>query len=210
MNIYISDIEVRADNGPGRPAGDAREGDAPGPDLPSGLVVRLLDPHEDERGCFTELFRQEWGLGVEPIQWNAVRSESGVLRGVHVHLRHSDYLTVPVGRATIGLRDLRHSSSTFGLTATVELGEARPAALGIPPGVAHGFYFHVRSLHVYAVSHYWDKSDELGCRWDDPALAIAWPEEPSLLSTRDASLGPLSSLESAVASGVAPESSRVW
>lgn len=178
--------------------------------MPLGSVLRALEPHEDERGSFTELFRQEWGLGVEPIQWNAVRSEAGVLRGVHVHLRHSDYLTVPVGRATIGLRDLRPSSPTFGLTATVELGEAQPTALTIPPGVAHGFYFHVPSLHVYAVSHYWDKSDELGCRWDDPALGFLWPEEPRLLSTRDAGLGPLSALESAVATGVALESSRVW
>ncbi len=156
------------------------------PLLPAGTLLRPLEPHLDERGSFTELFRAEWETGVSPIQWNAVRSEAGVLRGVHVHLSHYDYLTVPAGRADVGLRDLRHGSPTHGLTALIELGEERPAALVIPPGVAHGFYFHEPSLHVYAVSEYWNPDDELGCRWDDPELAIPWPVRSPRLSERDA------------------------
>ena len=57
----------------------------------------------------------------------------------------------------------------------VELDGERPAALAIPHGVAHGFYFHEPSLHVYAVSAYWDPEDELGCHWADPDLEIPWP-----------------------------------
>jgi dTDP-4-dehydrorhamnose 3,5-epimerase len=125
--------------------------------LPAGTVFRPLEAHADERGVFTELYRREWGTGVEPIQWNAVWSEAGVLRGTHVHIRHDDYLTVPVGRASIGLRDLRRGSPTEGLAALVELGRERPGALVIPRGVAHGFYFHEPSLHVYAVSEYWNR-----------------------------------------------------
>ena len=109
------------------------------------------------------------------MQWNAVWSEAGVLRGVHVHVRHDDYLTVPVGRASVGLRDLRRGSPTEGLTALVELGREQPGALVIPHGVAHGFYFHEPSLHVYAVSEYWDPADELACNWADPELGIEWP-----------------------------------
>ena len=124
--------------------------------LPAGTVFRPLEAHADERGVFTELYRREWGTGAEPIQWNAVWSEAGVLRGVHVHVRHDDYLTVPVGRASVGLKDLRRGSPTEGLAALVELGRERPGALVIPHGVAHGFYFHEPSLHVYAVSEYWD------------------------------------------------------
>src|SRR3954452_9738350 len=78
--------------------------------LPTGTMLQPLEAHADERGVFTERYRREWGLGAEPVQWNAVWSEAGVLRGVHVHLRHDDYLTVPVGRASVGLRDLRHGS----------------------------------------------------------------------------------------------------
>ena len=58
--------------------------------LPAGVVVRPLESHVDDRGTFTELYRQEWATGVSPIQWNAVRSDGGVLRGVHVHLPSSN------------------------------------------------------------------------------------------------------------------------
>src|SRR6185436_4644545 len=119
--------------------------------LPQGVLHSPLVPQADERGVFTELFRDSWSLEVEPSQWNAVSSVANALRGVHAHWRHTDYLTVVAGRATIGLHDLREGSTTEGLGATVELRADRPASLVVPPGVAHGFYFHEPSLHVYAV-----------------------------------------------------------
>jgi len=157
--------------------------------LPAGVRIRELDPHADSRGVFTELFRSSWELDVRPVQWNAVRSDANVLRGVHVHLRHSDYLTVPCGKAFVGLHDMRHASTTAGLSTLVELGDDSPCGVTIPPGVAHGFYFTEPSLHVYAVSHEWDPDDELGCRWDDPELGIPWPCTSPHVSARDASLG---------------------
>lgn len=159
--------------------------------LPDDVRLIPLEPHSDDRGTFIELFRGEWETGVEPIQWNAVHSEAGVLRGVHVHPRHDDYLTVVRGRATIGLRDLRDSSPTVGAAACVELTAEQPAAISIPHGVAHGFYFHEPSTHIYAVSHYWDMADELGCRWNDPALEIPWPQQDAHISPRDQDLPPL-------------------
>lgn len=165
--------------------------------LPHGVELRALTPHADSRGVFTELFRDSWALDIAPAQWNVVRSEPNVLRGVHAHWRHADYLTVVAGRATIGLHDLREGSPTEGLGATVELAEDAPRALTIPTGVAHGFYFHGPSIHVYAVSHEWDPADELGCRWDDPELAIEWPSTEPAISDRDRELGPLSELRRA-------------
>lgn len=156
--------------------------------LPAGLLLRPLEPHGDDRGTFIELFRREWETEVEPIQWNAVHSEEGVLRGVHVHPTHDDYLTIVRGRAIIGLRDLRDDSETAEATACVELDAERPKAITIPHGVAHGFYFAEPSTHVYAVSHYWDLADELGCRWDDPGLEIPWPQKDAHISPRDEQL----------------------
>ena len=77
------------------------------PVLPAGVRLVPLTPHVDERGVFTELFRASWDVGVAPIQWNAASSHANVLRRVHAHVRHADYLTLAVGRATIGLHDLR-------------------------------------------------------------------------------------------------------
>jgi dTDP-4-dehydrorhamnose 3,5-epimerase len=165
--------------------------------LPAGVELIRLRPHADSRGVFTELFRDSWRLDVAPAQWNVVRSEPNVLRGVHAHWRHADYLTVVTGRAEIGLHDLRDDSPTAGVGAVVALDADDPHGLTIPTGVAHGFYFPEQALHVYAVSHEWDPADELGCRWDDPELRISWSCPDPLLSERDRTLGPLTQLRDA-------------
>jgi dTDP-4-dehydrorhamnose 3,5-epimerase len=173
--------------------------------LPEGVVLHPLASHRDERGSFTELFREEWATGIRPVQWNAVASEAAVLRGVHVHVRHADYLTVVRGRAIVGLRDLRAASATAGLATCIELSADAMAAIVIPTRVAHGFLFTEPSMHVYAVSHYWDVEDELGCHWADPELGIPWPAEAGepRLSPRDAAAPPLKELLARLSAGVA-------
>ena len=157
--------------------------------LPAGVVRRALDMHEDFRGCLTELFRREWNLGIDPVQWNFVRSEAGVLRGVHVHVKHDDYLIVAMGQATIGMRDLR-PGSTEGRVSLVEMSGEHMEAIRIPAGVAHGFYFHTPAIHIYSVSRYWDLADELGCHWADADLGIPWRFETAVVSPRDENLPP--------------------
>lgn len=160
----------------------------------AGIQLRPLTMHADARGCFTEVFRQHWDVGLQPVQWNIVRSVPNVLRGVHLHRRHADYLTILTGRALVGLCDLRPESPTHGVAGLVEMVGDDLAGLEIPPGVAHGFYFVESSLHLYAVTHYWDHADELGCRWNDPDLRIPWPIRDPLLSPRDQQLGSLAEL----------------
>jgi dTDP-4-dehydrorhamnose 3,5-epimerase len=102
-----------------------------------------------------------------------------------VHVRHDDYLMVIAGRGVFGLRDMRSRTTTPDAIALVELSAGNPATLVIPHGVAHGFYFFEPSITFYAVTHYWDMQDELGCRWDDPELEIPWPVTEARLSPRD-------------------------
>ena len=162
--------------------------------LPVGVYTRALDMHRDDRGCFTEIFRAEWPTGAEPLQWNLMSSAAGVLRGVHVHPKHIDYLVLAQGRASIGLRDLRAGSATYGLASLLELSGAQLAALVIPPGVAHGFLFHEPSLLVYAVDEYWRADDEMGCHWADPELGIPWPVTSAQTSARDTAAQPFRAL----------------
>jgi len=164
------------------------------PELPAGAGVRELTMHSDHRGSFTEAFRREWDMGIDPVQWNVVKSNAGTIRGVHVHPRHTDSLVVVSGTATIGLRDLREGSPTSQRSATFVLTGEQLSALLIPPGVAHGFLFHEPTITVYAVSRYWDTGDELACHWADPGLGIDWPFAPSSVSARDADAGTLNEL----------------
>lgn len=154
-----------------------------------GVHVRRLEPHADERGVFTELFRAEWESTCAPVQWNVAQSHAGVLRGVHVHAKHHDYLVVLSGVLVLGLHDIRSDSLARGRSCTLTLDAATPQALSIPAGVCHGFYFPVPSVHVYGVTAYWDPRDELGCRFDAPELGLAWPNATPRLSARDQHAG---------------------
>jgi len=153
-----------------------------------------LKAFSDSRGIFTEVYRKSWDIGIEPVQWNVVRSEANVLRGVHAHIQHDDYLLILEGEASIGLKDLRLGSPTFTQSEMISLSGTEPATLFIPKGVAHGFYFHTSAMHLYSVSHYWNLDDELGCFWNDPALELDWPATNPLLSERDASASSLADM----------------
>jgi dTDP-4-dehydrorhamnose 3,5-epimerase len=148
-----------------------------------------LATHGDSRGDFTEIFRAEWPAVPAPVQWNFVRSEANVLRGVHVHVRHHDYLTLVDGRMRLYLHDIRPWSDTAGRTCELDLVGDRLQAVAIPPGVAHGFFFPAPSAHVYSVSEYWRPDDDLACRWDSEGLAMRIDSAAPLLSRRDREAG---------------------
>lgn len=135
-----------------------------------------LSSHTDSRGILTEIFRQDFTCHPPPVQWNLVQSKENVLRGVHVHVSHFDYLVIISGRIQVGLRDLRGGTAAARQGELVELTAEHRSMLMIPPGYAHGFYFPEPTTYVYGLSEYWNpEHDEFGCRWDDPALGIPWP-----------------------------------
>src|SRR3989304_9839168 len=101
--------------------------------LPAGVRLLPLQMNRDDRGVFTEVFRRSWDTGIEPVQWNFVRSQAGVLRGGHVHVRPVDYLIVLEGRASIGLRDLRRGSPPGGGGARGGGGGGRGQGARAPP-----------------------------------------------------------------------------
>jgi dTDP-4-dehydrorhamnose 3,5-epimerase len=154
-----------------------------------GVVVHDLTPHHDSRGNLVEIFRESWNLGDRPVQFNAVTSAVGVLRGVHVHVRHVDHLVLVSGRMIFGLHDLRPWSPTARRSRQLELDTTTPRAVVIPVGVAHGFYFAEPSLLVYGASTYWNPDDEIACRWDAPELHLSWPTRAPILSEQDTVAG---------------------
>lgn len=140
----------------------------------------------DDRGYFFESFRREWlPAAREMIQGNCSFSRAGVLRGLHYHLKQADLWTVPSGAVRAALYDFRASSPTRGNHEVLEMGDAQRVGLYIPKGVAHGFFAVKDSFMTYLVDEYYDNSDELGIRWDDPALGIDWGATSPIVSERD-------------------------
>lgn len=151
-----------------------------------GVVLRELQYHADDRGNLSEIYRQEWHSDIRLSQWNVSHCVNNSLRGVHLHLKHTDYLVVLSGRFVFGLRDLRRDSESFGRTAMLDL---TGGALLIPPGVAHGFHCVAEGTLVYGLSHSWDLEDDLACRWDDPDHGLVFPATDPILSARDRDAG---------------------
>jgi dTDP-4-dehydrorhamnose 3,5-epimerase len=181
---------------PGTPA---TAGETSATALPRGVTLWPLQPHRDERGSFAELYRQNWATGIEPRQWGLLATEANVLRGMHVHPRHDEFIAVTAGRLFVALKDLRPRSPSYLQAAPLLLTGETPALLTLPRGVAHGFYAHTSCSVLIAATAYYDPTDDLGCLWSDPDLGIDWPCRDPQLSARDRDAPPLASLVAAVA-----------
>ena len=179
-------------------------------DGPLLLTPRLF---ADERGFFQESWNQRSfaaALGVEleqvPVfhQDNHSRSSRGVLRGLHYQLppEPQGKLVRCVSGAIFDVAvDLRRSSPSYGQWVGAVLSDENHAQLWIPVGFAHGFLTLSESADVlYKASGFWSRDCERSLRWDDPALAIAWPldqlgGQPPLLAPKDAAAPDLAAAE---------------
>ena len=165
--------------------------------------------HADERGSFTELWRSSWLHGVrsrdaklEMSQANVSRSDAGVLRGLHFHLRQADYWVQLEGRAFVALVDLREMLDGRDELSVETFDLDRGDALFIPEGVAHGFFAYVPMTLVYLVTNEYDGTDELGFAWNDEQARVQWPVSAPTLSGRDSSNPALRDVISRMRSGV--------
>ena len=153
----------------------------------------------DARGAFLNAFRAQeevfariWGnRGIAQV--NLSRTEAaGAIRGMHLQSQpHGEAKLVRCLKGCVWdvAVDLRRDSTTLGKWHAVQLNPDLGNALLIPEGCAHGFQvLEAGSELLYLHSGAWVPEAEMGVRWDDPQLAIAWPLAITELSDRDRSL----------------------
>ena len=153
----------------------------------AGVQLFRLEPHRDDRGSLTEVYRRAWVEGGrEARQANLSWSHPGVLRGLHWHYRRANFWCVLSGVAHVALVDLREGSPTRKAThmKRIDAGSQR-YGLSIPPGVAHGFFAETDVLMLLLVDAYYTGDDEHGLAWNDPGLGLSWPSQRPVLSERD-------------------------
>jgi dTDP-4-dehydrorhamnose 3,5-epimerase len=97
------------------------------------------------------------------------------------------------GVATVGLCDLRDDSSSSGCAYSLRV-TAATLALVIPPGVAHGFFFHTESAHLNGLSNEWEPDDDGRFHWADRSSGLHWPVATPIVSARDAAAPSLAHL----------------
>jgi dTDP-4-dehydrorhamnose 3,5-epimerase len=169
--------------------------------------VLLVEPEVfgDARGFFFESFNQrklEAALGMAPrfVQDNHSMSRRGVLRGLHYQLPHPQGKLVRVVRGEVFdvAVDLRRGSPTLGRWSGEVLSAENKRQLWMPEGFAHGFVVLSESAEfLYKTTDYWYAEHERCIRWDDPDLAIAWPDVGGLpiVSAKDAAGKPFREAE---------------
>lgn len=167
-----------------------------------GVLVFEPKLFGDERGFFMESFNQRLfddavGAPVAFVQDNHSRSARGVLRGLHFQRAphaQGKLVRVAAGAVFDVAVDIRPGSATYGRWVGVELSADNHRQLWIPPGLAHGFLVLSDSADfLYKTTDYYAPQAEGSLRWDDPDLAIAWP---------DAGVAPVLSAKDAVAPGL--------
>ena len=157
--------------------------------------VVVLEPQvfRDERGSFRTAFRADdfasLGFESEFVQDNVSVSGPRVLRGLHFQEPNGQAKLVCVTRGEVFdvAVDVRVGSPTFGRATWATLSETNYRQMLIPSGFAHGFVVtSPGAVVVYKCSRFYSPADERTIRWDDPALAIPWPETEPVLAARDA------------------------
>lgn len=159
--------------------------------------VLILEPKVfgDERGFFQESFNaRDFEAAVKAgcifVQDNHSKSSRGVLRGLHYQIQKPQGKLVRVIEGAIFdvAVDIRKDSPTFGSWVGVELSSENKKQLWIPPNFAHGFLVVSDVAQVlYKATDYYAPEYECSIRWDDPQVAIDWPDlsMSPLLSKKD-------------------------
>lgn len=160
--------------------------------------VLLLTPRklEDARGFFSETWNRQTlaGLGIAAdfVQDNCSLSrQQGVVRGLHFQTPpHPQGKLIRVIRGAIFdvAVDLRRASPAYGKFVSAVLSANNWQQLWVPVGFAHGFCTIEPDTEVaYKTTGYYAPECDKGLAWDDPALAIPWPVDPSaaILADKD-------------------------
>jgi dTDP-4-dehydrorhamnose 3,5-epimerase len=153
-----------------------------------GVYTLEIEPHADERGFFARVWDGELlaaaGVDARVSQPRiTLNHRAGTLRGLHFQRPpHAETKLVRCTRGSIYdvVVDIRPESDTHLRWLGVELSEENRRTLYVPEGFAHGYHTLADATEVwYQMSVPYAPESAGGLRWNDPHLAIEWPDPPA-------------------------------
>jgi dTDP-4-dehydrorhamnose 3,5-epimerase len=160
----------------------------------AGVFVLTQERREDARGFFARTYDRDAfaaaGLVTDITQCSiSFNHRRGTIRGLHLQVApFAEAKLVRVTRGSIHdvVVDVREGSPTRGQHVAVALTAALGNQVYVPPGFAHGFQTLEDETEVfYQISAAYSPEHARGYRFDDPTLAIRWPEPVTVISDRD-------------------------
>jgi dTDP-4-dehydrorhamnose 3,5-epimerase len=158
----------------------------------AGVTIVEPDVFHDARGFFLESWRADkyaaGGIDARFVQNNHSRSTRGTVRGLHAQREHPQGKLVRVlaGAVVDVVVDIRRGSPTWLKWIAVELSAENFRQIYVPGGYAHGICVasEVADLE-YMCTDFYDPSDELRIKWNDPQIGVEWPAAEPVLSGKD-------------------------
>lgn len=164
------------------------------PTLIAEAFVVDLEPRVDHRGAFARAFcKREFAaahIEFDIVQCNlASTTRAGVVRGLHFQeppAQERKLVRCVAGAVFDVLVDMRLQSPTYRKVFCMRLDATERRALFVPSGVAHGYQALADGTEfLYMTDQYYAPGREQGVRYDDPAIAVAWPLPPRDVADRD-------------------------
>lgn len=152
------------------------------------------EPRSDNRGFFARAFCADefnhQGLCSSFVQANISDNiAAATIRGMHFQTPpHDEVKLVRCVRGAIYdvIVDIRPESPTYLKWFAAHLSATNGLMMYVPKGFAHGYQTTTdNATTLYFVSDKYMHGAEAGLRYDDPALAIAWPLPASVVSEKD-------------------------
>ena len=141
----------------------------------------------DNRGYFFESYNEQdfikEKMNLRFVQDNEVFNKAGVLRGMHVNIRHPQGKLIRVvnGKIFDVVIDLRKDSESYKKCYGIELSDENKMQLYIPEGMGHGYYAVTDTIVQFKVTTHYIPNDEVGFSWKSRDLDVIWPPMRNLI-----------------------------
>ena len=169
----------------------------------AGVLLVKMPRFDDDRGWFMEAWTEkawrEAGFENDFVHDSMSLSHRGTVRGMHYQL--APHGQAKLVRAIAGSLydvavDIRRGSPTYGKWTGHTLSVENGLAMWIPVGFAHGFQALADdTIMLYKCSTSYVPEAGRALAYDDPTVAIRWPEPIRHLSAKDRDAPVLTDME---------------
>lgn len=168
-----------------------------------GVLIFRLDPFEDFRGEYVELFNEDIYLReikkslkgtiytkdaskLRFVEDDISTGTRGVLKGIHGDNKTWKLISCLYGKFYLVVVNFNRNSKDFGKWEGFTLSAVSRKQILIPP--YHGNGHLVLSdfdIYHYKQSAYYDPKNQFTIKWNDPKYKIWWPVKSPIMSKRD-------------------------